>query len=77
LCSYIPAFDIATYSLIHDFLVKQGQSKAAQAVKKAAKGVVELSEGISQSGLSLEEIVREWKSLKSAAKEKLDSGDSS
>lgn len=58
----------ATYTYVYAFLVKQGQKKAAEALKKAAKDVVVLKDGVEAEGPSLERIVKEWKELKEKAK---------
>lgn len=52
----------ATYTLIHAFLTKQLHTKAAQAVKKAAKEVVVLRDDIKLEGPQLDEIIKQWKS---------------
>jgi len=48
--------------LIHAFLTKQLHTKAAQAVKRAAKEVVILKDGIELEGPQLNEIIKQWKS---------------
>ncbi|KAF8205661.1 hypothetical protein K438DRAFT_517742 [Mycena galopus ATCC 62051] len=55
-----------TYTLIHAFLTKQSHSKAAEALKKAAKDVVILKDSLSIDGPQLDEIIREWKLLKAS-----------
>jgi hypothetical protein len=55
----------ATYSLIYSFLTKHAHAKAALAVKKAAKDVVELDQPVME-GPTLDEIVGEWKDWKTA-----------
>lgn len=52
---------IATYALIHAFLVKQSHTKAAQAVKKAAKEVVVLDDQTSVDEPHLDKIIQIWK----------------
>jgi hypothetical protein len=47
--------------LIYNFLKKQSHGKAAEAVKKAAKGSVVLRDDIEQEGPQLEDIVKQWK----------------
>ncbi|KIL69971.1 hypothetical protein M378DRAFT_68989, partial [Amanita muscaria Koide BX008] len=51
----------ATYTLIYTFLTKRSHTKAAEAVKKAAKDVVVLKGELIQDGPTLDEIIREWK----------------
>ncbi|KAF8809114.1 hypothetical protein BYT27DRAFT_7136775 [Phlegmacium glaucopus] len=53
----------STYTLIHAFLTKHSHTKAAQAVKKAAKEVVILKDDIDIEGPQLDEIICQWKSL--------------
>jgi hypothetical protein len=53
----------AIYTLIHAFLTKQSHTKAALAVKKAAKEVVILKDDIDIEGPQLDEIITQWKSL--------------
>ena len=60
--THIYAFT-ATYTLIHAFLTKHSHTKAAQAVKKAAKEVVILKDGVEIEGPQLDEIIVEWKLL--------------
>ncbi|KDR73560.1 hypothetical protein GALMADRAFT_228004 [Galerina marginata CBS 339.88] len=50
-----------TYTLIHAFLLKNSHTKAAQAVKKAAKEVVVLKDDIELEGPQLDEIIKDWK----------------
>ena len=50
-----------TYTLIYSFLKKRSHPKAAEAVKRAAKGVVVLRDDIEHRGLELDEIVNEWR----------------
>ena len=52
----------ATYTLIYAFLKKQSHTKTAEAVKKAAKDVVDLDDVMDVDHTSLDEIVRQWKS---------------
>jgi len=59
----------ATYTLIHAFLTKQLHTKAAQAVKRAAKEVVVLKDGIELEGPQLDEIIKQW-TRKSASQKK-------
>ena len=56
----------AIYTLIHAFLTKHSHTKAAQAVKKAAKEVVILKDDIDIEGPQLDEIIAQWKSLKAS-----------
>ncbi|KAF7295578.1 SRP40-C domain-containing protein [Mycena indigotica] len=56
----------ATYTLIHAFLTKHSHPKAAAALKKAAKEVVVLKDNIDVDGPQLDEIIREWKTMKDA-----------
>ena len=58
----------AIYSLIHAFLTKNSHTKAAQAVKKAAKEVVILKDDIDLEGPQLDEIIAQWKSLKASSR---------
>jgi len=53
----------ATYTLIHAFLTKHSHTKAAQAVKKAAKEAVILKDDMDIEGPQLDEIIAQWKSL--------------
>lgn len=55
----------AIYTLIHSFLTKQSHVKAAEALKKAAKEVVVLKDGIDVEGPQLDEIIKQWKLLAS------------
>lgn len=50
-----------TYSLIYGFLKKQSQSKAADAVKKAARSIIVLKDDFQPEGPPLDEIVKQWK----------------
>ena len=60
-CSrYLCSRSAATYTLVYTFLTKHSHTKAAEALKKAARDVVVLKE----DGSSLEDIVREWKEFK-------------
>ncbi|KAF9261427.1 hypothetical protein L218DRAFT_1001704 [Marasmius fiardii PR-910] len=52
-----------TYTLIHAFLTKRSHSKAAEALKKAAKEVVILKDGIAVEGPQLDEIIQQWKAM--------------
>ncbi|KAG7092929.1 hypothetical protein E1B28_009234 [Marasmius oreades] len=52
-----------TYTLIHAFLTKHSHSKAADALKKAARGVVVLKDGIETEGPQLDEIIQQWKTM--------------
>lgn len=54
---------LATYTLIYSFLKKQSHSKAAEAVKNAAKEFVVLKDSIKVDGPSLDEVVKTWKAL--------------
>ena len=57
----------ATYTLIHAFLIKRSHEKAAAALKKAARDIVVLEDGVDADGPSLDEILEEWKGLKAKA----------
>ncbi|KAI0345269.1 hypothetical protein BDW22DRAFT_1015526 [Trametopsis cervina] len=73
----VPDGNLATtYALIYSFLNKQAHTKAAEAVKKAAKDVIVLKEGTGPDATSLDEIVRKWKAL-STSSDKSDSSSSS
>ncbi|KAG2116530.1 uncharacterized protein F5147DRAFT_347538 [Suillus discolor] len=50
-----------TYSLIYAFLKQQSQTKAADAVKKAARNIIVLKDDLQLKGSSLDEIVKQWK----------------
>ena len=63
--TYMPV--AAIYTLIHAFLTKHSHSKAAQAVKKAAKEVVILKDDIDLEGPQLDEIIAQWKLLKASS----------
>ncbi|KAI0075263.1 hypothetical protein K474DRAFT_1434484 [Panus rudis PR-1116 ss-1] len=52
-----------TYSLIYTFLTKREHTKAAEALKKAAKDVAKLDDASSDLP-PLDQVVREWKELK-------------
>lgn len=53
----------AIYTLIHAFLSKRSHTKAALAVKKAAKEIVILKDDIDIDGPQLDEIIAQWKLL--------------
>ena len=53
---------IATYSLIYSFLTERSHFKAAEAVKKAVKGVIEIKGG-DKDGPTLPVILNQWKRL--------------
>lgn len=55
-----------TYSLIYAFLKKQSQTKAADAVKKAARNVIILKDDLQLEGPHLDEIVKQWKESQAA-----------
>ncbi|KAG1756312.1 uncharacterized protein EDB91DRAFT_7053 [Suillus paluster] len=55
-----------TYSLIYAFLKKQSQTKAADAVKKAARSVIVLKDDFKLEGPHLDEIVKRWKESQAA-----------
>ena len=57
----------AIYSLIHAFLSKHSHTKAAQAVKKAAREIVILKDDIDLEGPQLDEIIAQWKLLKASS----------
>ena len=61
-CKITPPCD-PTYTLIYSFLKKQSHSKAAEAVKNAAKDVVVLKDSIELDGPSLDEVVKTWKTI--------------
>ncbi|KAG1778513.1 hypothetical protein EV702DRAFT_156883 [Suillus placidus] len=50
-----------TYSLIYAFLKQQSQTKAADAVKKAARNIIVLKDDLQLEGPPLDEIVKQWK----------------
>ncbi|KAG2364511.1 SRP40, C-terminal domain-containing protein [Suillus spraguei] len=50
-----------TYSLIYVFLKQQSQTKAADAVKKAARNIIVLKDDLQLEGSPLDEIVKQWK----------------
>ena len=58
----------AIYILIHAFLSKHSHTKAAQAVKKAAKEIVILKDDIDIEGPQLDEIIAQWKLLKPSSR---------
>jgi len=60
---------VVTYTLIHAFLTKQEHTKAADALKKAAKDVVVIKDGLEPEGPSLEEIISQWKANAKAVSE--------
>jgi len=47
--------------LIYAFLKKQAQTKAADAVKKAARNLIVLKDDFQLEGPHLDEIVQQWK----------------
>lgn len=53
----------ATYTLIYAFLTRRSHDKAAEAVKKAAKDIVVLKDGLTVDGPTLDEVVKMWKAL--------------
>ena len=55
-----------TYSLIYAFLRKQEQTKAAEAVKKAARNIIVLKDDLQLEVPHLDEIVQQWKALQPA-----------
>lgn len=57
------SYMLATYTLIHAFLSKREHTKAAQALKKAAKDIVALEEDATVDGPQLDEIIEQWKAL--------------
>ncbi|KAG5722147.1 Nucleolar and coiled-body phosphoprotein 1 [Termitomyces sp. T112] len=65
-----------TYTLIHSFLRKHSHTKAALAVKKAAKDIVVLKDDIEIEGPCLDTILMEWKTAQAVAT-KASSSDSS
>jgi hypothetical protein len=54
---------LATYTLIHAFLVKRSHTKVALVLKKAVKDVVILKDDIDIEGPQLDEIVKQWKAF--------------
>jgi len=52
----------ATYSLIYSFLTERSHLKAAEAVKKAVKGVIDIKGG-DQDVPTLPVILNQWKKL--------------
>lgn len=59
---FIPtAAILATYILIHSFLRKHSHTKAALAVKKAAKDIVILKDDVEIEEPHLDTIIQEWK----------------
>jgi len=54
----------ATYTLIYSFLNQRSHTKAAEALKKAAKDIVVLKDGVKHDGPSLPDILKQWKLLK-------------
>ncbi|KAG1743941.1 hypothetical protein EDD22DRAFT_293072 [Suillus occidentalis] len=64
-----------TYSLIYGFLKQQSQTKAADAVKKAARSIIVLKDDFQLEGPPLDEIVKQWK--ESHAKDKSSDSNSS
>jgi hypothetical protein len=61
-----PSSLAVTYSLIYAFLKKQAQTKAADAVKKAARNIIVLKDDLQLEGPQLDEIVKQWKELQAA-----------
>ena len=57
----------ATYALIYSFLTKQAHTKAAEAVRKAAKDIVVLKDASLADETSLDEIVRKWKTMSTSS----------
>jgi len=53
---------IVTYSLVYSFLTERSHFKAAEAVKKAVKGVIEIKGG-DKNGPTLPAILKQWKKL--------------
>jgi hypothetical protein len=65
---YLPARSLpATYTLIHSFLKKHSHDKAAQALRKAVKGVVTITEDTKTDGPQLDEILKQWKELSTSS----------
>ncbi|KAG6878977.1 hypothetical protein C0992_006112 [Termitomyces sp. T32_za158] len=56
-----------TYTLIHSFLRKHSHTKAALAVKKAAKDIVVLKDDIEIEEPHLDTIIKEWKASQAVA----------
>ena len=54
---------LATYALIHAFLMKRSHTKVALVLKKAVKDVVILKDDIDIKGPQLDEIVKQWKAF--------------
>lgn len=61
----------AIYTLIHAFLSKHSHTKAAQAVKKAAKEIVILKDDIDIEGPQLDEIIAQWKIVQELSRKAL------
>ncbi|OJA15738.1 hypothetical protein AZE42_05261 [Rhizopogon vesiculosus] len=65
-----------TYSLIYAFLQKQDQTKAADAVKKAARNIIILKDDLKFEGTHLDEIVKQWIDSQDAGKSSSSESDS-
>ena len=65
----------ATYSLVYTFLKTNSHDKAAAALKKSVKDVVVLKDDTNTTGVDIDEIVKQWKSL-AASKENTKPSDS-
>ncbi|OAX39372.1 hypothetical protein K503DRAFT_716593 [Rhizopogon vinicolor AM-OR11-026] len=66
-----------TYSLIYAFLKKQDQTKAADAVKKAARNIIVLRDDFEFGGPHLDEIVKQWIDSQAAGSSSESSSDDS
>ncbi|KAH7914009.1 hypothetical protein BJ138DRAFT_503853 [Hygrophoropsis aurantiaca] len=67
----------ATYTLVYTFLKNRSHTKAADALKKAAKDVVILKDDIDSSSPPLNDIIEEWKAFKNPKMTTSDSSSSS
>ena len=55
---------VGTYTLIHAFLRGNSHTKAADAVKKAAKDIPGFRESIADSEQTIDSIVKQWRERK-------------
>lgn len=62
---------IVTYTLIYAFLKKRSRTKAASAVKTAAKDVVDVESASVPDGVELEDLVKEWQASRCVAPQAL------
>ena len=58
---------LETYTLIYAFLNKRSHTKAASAVAKAAKDVVDVESATIPDGAKLEDLVKEWQASRCVA----------